>query len=331
VTLYLHGVGHFHPENEISNQFLEDLDIGTSDQWIIDRVGIRSRRTVLPLEYISETRNAEPRAAMEAALYSNADLGRRAVELAISRAGIKKSDVGMLIGGSSVMDTATPAEACNIARRLELEVPTFDVNSACTSFYVQLYLLSMMQPDQLPDYIVVVATDCLTKAVDYSDRSAAVLWGDGAAAAVISARHPARARIDGNTMASSPAGNDKIVVPRFGFFKQEGRTVQTFGIKRMARMLSDLQQQFEDPERRFNFVGHQANSRMLESVCKYCDIPAERHFSNVEWFGNTASASSASVISMEWEKWLDGDDVGVVGVGAGLTWSGYLIRFGDIS
>jgi 3-oxoacyl-[acyl-carrier-protein] synthase-3 len=69
---------------------------------------------------------------------------------------------------------------------------------------------------------------------------------------------------------------------------------------------------------------------MLESVCKFCDIPAERHFSNVEWFGNTAAASSASVVSMEWEKWRDGDDVAVVGVGSGLTWSSYLIRFGDI-
>ena len=117
MTLYLHGVGHFHPENEISNQFLEDLDIGTNDQWILDRVGIRSRRTVLPLEYIHKTKNAEPRDAMEAALYANADLGRSAVELAISRAGIEKSDVGMLIAGSSAMDTATPAEACNIARR----------------------------------------------------------------------------------------------------------------------------------------------------------------------------------------------------------------------
>ncbi len=329
MTLHLHGVGHFHPENEISNQFLEDLDIGTNDQWILDRVGIRSRRTVLPLDYIRNTKNAEPKDAMEAALYTNADLGRRAAELAISRAGIEKSDVGMLIAGSSVMDTATPAEACNIARLLELEVPAFDVNSACTSFYVQLYLLSMMQPDQLPDYVVLVAADCLTKVVDYSDRSAAVLWGDGAAAAVVSTRHLARARIVGNTVASSPAGNDKIVVPRIGFFRQEGRTVQTFGIKRMARMLESLRVQFEDPERRFNFVGHQANRRMLESVCKSCDIPDERHFSNVEWFGNTASASSASVISMEWEKWRDVDDVAVVGVGAGLTWSGYLIRFGD--
>jgi 3-oxoacyl-[acyl-carrier-protein] synthase-3 len=268
---------------------------------------------------------------MEAALYRNADLGRRAAELAISRAGIQKSQIGMLIGGSSVMDTATPAEACNIARKLGLEVPAFDVNSACTSFYVQLYLLSMMQPDQLPDYVVVVAVDSLTKSVDYTDRASAVLWGDGAAAAVVSTRHPARVRIEGNTMVSSPAGNDKIVVPRLGFFRQEGRTVQTFGIKRMARMLSDLQEQFGDPERRFNLVGHQANSRMLESVCRACDIPEERHFSNVEWFGNTASASSASVISMEWGKWRDGDDVAVVGVGAGLTWSSYLIRFGDIS
>ena len=205
MTLYLHSVGHFHPENEISNQFLEDMDIGTSDQWIIDRVGIRSRRTVLPLDYIRETRNAEPRVAMEVALYTNAELGRRAAELAISRAGIEKSDVGMLIGGTSLMDTTSPAESCNIARALELEVPSFDVNSACTSFYVQLYLLSKMQPDQLPDYILLVVVDCLTKAVDYSDRSAAVLWGDGAAAAVVSTRHPARARIDGNTLASSPA------------------------------------------------------------------------------------------------------------------------------
>ena len=77
MTVYLHGVGHFHPENEISNQFLEDLDIGTNDQWIIDRVGIRARRTVLPLDYIRETKNAEPRDAMDAALYTTGIAVRR--------------------------------------------------------------------------------------------------------------------------------------------------------------------------------------------------------------------------------------------------------------
>jgi 3-oxoacyl-[acyl-carrier-protein] synthase-3 len=305
------------------------LDIGTNDQWILDRVGIRSRRTVLPLDYIRETKNHEPRAAMEAALYSNADLGRRASEVAIARAGLEKTDIGMLISGTSLMDTTSPAEACNIGRVMELEVPAFDINSACTSLYVQIYLLSMMQPDQLPDYVLLVVSDSLTKAVDYSDRSAAVLWGDGAAAAVISTRNPSRAQVLGTTMESSPAGNDKVIVPRFGHFHQEGRTVQTFGIKRMTRLLSSMQSRFETPDRNFNFVGHQANHRMLESVCKQCNIPPERHFANVEWFGNTASAGSPSVISMEWEKWRSSDDVAVVGVGSGLTWSSYLIRFGE--
>lgn len=331
MTVFLHGLGHFHPENEITNQFLEDLDIGTDDQWIMERVGIRSRRTVMSLDYIRATRNVDPRGAMEAAEYTNAELGARAAELAISRAGIDKSDVGMVIGGTSVTDTATPAEACNISRLLELEVPSFDVISACTSFYVQLYMLSLMQPDKLPDYVLIVATDAITKTVDYSDRAAAVLWGDGAAAAVISTKHPSGARILGNTLDGSPAGNEKVVVPRMGHFRQDGRTVQVFGIKRMTRMLRSLQAEFDDPDRRFHFVGHQANRRMLESVVNQCKIPDERHHQNVEWFGNTGSASSASVISTLWEKWTDRDDVAVVGVGAGLTWSGYLLRFGETS
>jgi 3-oxoacyl-[acyl-carrier-protein] synthase-3 len=331
MTVFSHGFGHFHPGNEITNQFLEDLDIGTDEQWIMERVGIRSRRTVMPLDYIRETQNVEPRAAMDAAEYTNAQMGARAAELAISRAGIDKSQIGMVIGGTSATDTATPAEACNISRVLELEVPSFDVISACTSFYVQLYLLSLMQPDKLPDYVLLVATDAITKTVDYTDRAAAVLWGDGAAAAVVSTRHPSRARILGNTLDGSPAGNEKVVVPRLGHFRQDGRTVQVFGIKRMTRLVGNLQAEFEHPDRHFNFVGHQANRRMLDSVVNHCNIPNDRHHSNVEWFGNTGSASSASVISMLWEKWTDVDDVAVVGVGAGLAWSGYLLRFGEDS
>jgi 3-oxoacyl-[acyl-carrier-protein] synthase-3 len=68
---------------------------------------------------------------------------------------------------------------------------------------------------------------------------------------------------------------------------------------------------------------------MLESVCRLCNVPEERHHSNVEWFGNTGCASSASVVSMHWEKWDDSDDIAVIGVGSGLTWSSYLIRFGE--
>jgi len=329
VTLHLHGLGHFHPENEITNRFLEELDIGTSDEWILERVGIRSRRTALPLDYIRTTRNRDVRGAAEATLYPTAELGRRAAEIAIERAGIDRNEIGMLIAGSSAPDFASPADACNVAAALGLEVPAFDVNSACTSLLVQVHLLSLMDPARLPPFVLLVAPDSLTKTVDYTDRSAAVLWGDASAAAVVSTRVPGRAQLLGSTLASRPSAGSKVVVPRTGHFSQEGRTVQAFAIRESACCYERLRESFECDERALHFVGHQANMRMLEAICERCGIDRERHHMNVEWFGNTGAASSASVLSMQWEKWGPLDDVAVIGVGAGLTWSSYLVRFGD--
>jgi 3-oxoacyl-[acyl-carrier-protein] synthase-3 len=328
MALHLHGVGHFHPETEITNQFLEDLDIGTSNAWIMERVGIRTRRTGLPLDYIRDTRNSDPRMAAEATLYGNAETGRRAAEMAIARAGIQPEDIGMVISGSCAPDVVTPAEACTVAAALGLEVPSFDVNSACTSFHVAMNLLSMMDPDKVPRFVLSVVPEGLTRTVDYNDRSAAVLWGDGAAAAVLSTREPGRARILGNTVEGSPAGHLKVHIARQGHFHQEGRTVQMFAIKKTVRGLKLLREGFEEDGRRLHFVGHQANRLMLEKVCDLCAVPPERHQHNVEDFGNTAGAGSPSVISMRWDDWTDDDDVAVVGVGAGLTWSGFLVRFG---
>jgi 3-oxoacyl-[acyl-carrier-protein] synthase-3 len=325
--IYLHGLGHFHPENEITNRFLEELDIGTSDEWIMERVGIRSRRTTLPLDYIRETRNRDPRAALEVAEYSNPELGARAARMAVERAGIAVSDIGMVISGSSAADTASPAEACNVARELGLEVPAFDINSACTSFFTGLYTLSLMQPNRLPAFVLLVAPESLSRTVDFDDRASAVLWGDAGAAAVLSTQVPARAQIVENTMASSPGGADKIVVPRLGHFRQEGRVVQMFAIKKTSELLDRLRAEHEDPERPFHFVGHQANKLMLERVCQRSGIVRERHHYNVDWYGNTAGAGAASVLSMRWEKWEPGDDVAVVGVGSGLSWASYLVRF----
>jgi 3-oxoacyl-[acyl-carrier-protein] synthase-3 len=327
VSLHLHGLGHFNPENEITNAFLEELDIGTNDEWILERVGIRSRRTTLPLDYIRQTHNRDPRAALEATLYTHADTGRRAAEMAIARAGIDKSAIGMVIAGSSAMDTATPAEACNVARALELEVPALDVNSACTSFFANLFMLSLMDPAKLPEFVLVVVPEAVTRTVDYDDRSSAVLWGDGAVAAVLSTRVPGRAEILDSTLQSSPAGADKVVVPRVGHFRQHGRAVQMFAIRKTIEQLGRLRDAYAEGTRRFHFVGHQANLRMLDAVRRECEIPEDRHHSNVEWYGNTAGAAAPSVVSMRWDEWRADDDVAVVGVGAGLTWSSYLMRF----
>lgn len=329
MSLFLHGLGHFHPANEIDNRFLEDLDIGTDDEWILERVGIRSRRTALDLDYIRRTRNRDPRGAAEAASLTHAETGRAAAELAIRRAGIAASDIGMVIAGSSVPDTATPAEACNVAAALGIEAPAFDVNSACTSFFANLYVLSLMRPEALPDFVLLVVPEAVTRVVDYDDRASAVLWGDGTAAAVLSTRVAGRAEVLSSSLASSPDGAAKVVVPRTGHFRQQGRAVQSFAIRRTAELLGALRREHECEARRLHFVGHQANRLMLDAVCRDAGLAPDRHHSNVEEYGNTAGAGAPSVLSQRWDEWTAADDVAVVGVGAGLTWSSYLLRFGE--
>jgi len=328
MSFFLHGLGHFHPENIITNKFLEELDIGTDEQWILERVGIHSRRTVLSLDYIKKTQNLDPRGATEASMYTHATTGKKAADLALDRSGLPKESIGMVIAGSSRPGFSSPADACTIARALDLEVPSIDVNSACTSMWAALYMISMMQPEKLPEYILLVTPESLTTTVDYSDRSASVLWGDCTTAAVLSTRVPSNMSILNNTFESNPAGYDKVVVPLFGHFYQEGRTVQMFAIKKTVRCLRSIQKVFPSSGYRLHFIGHQANLRMLETVCNSCGIEKERHHTNVEHYGNTGAAGAPSVVSMNWDSWSDHDQIAVVGVGSGLSWSSYILQFG---
>lgn len=328
--LYLHGVGHFHPTAEISNGFLEELDIGTDDEWILERTGIRSRRTVLDLEYIRTTRNHDVRAAGEACEMSNAELMTRAARMALRRAGIDASQIGLVIGGGSVPDFVTPAESCQAAEALDITAPCLDLRSACTSFGAALYALSLMDNQRTPEWILLTMAETVTRSVNYNDRSSAVLWGDGAVAAVLSTRAVSPVTVQSCTLASNPRGHDKVIVPWAGHFAQEGATVQSFAIKQTVRLLRGLQTECADPQR-LHFIGHQANGLMLENVCARCEIPAERHHSNVSDFGNTATAGSPSVLSADWDRFSAGDQVALVGVGAGLSWATALLTFKDPS
>ncbi|MAE94610.1 MAG: 3-oxoacyl-ACP synthase [Deltaproteobacteria bacterium] len=328
MSLHVHGFGHFHPENEITNSFLEGLDIGTNDEWIVERGGIRSRRTVLPLDYIRETKNRDPLEAIEAAETSNYDMGVRAARLAIDRAGIDASQIGMVLSGSSAPDVVCPAEAGFVAKGLGIEAPVMDVNSACTSFMAQLFFIAGMRPEVLPDYVLVVASESLTKVTDFSDRAAAVLFGDASAAAVVSPRIPGRARLLGAEIDSNPGAAEKVLIPRTGYFGQDGRAVQMFAIKKTRDGYEKLREGYGEEDRNLHLVGHQANLRVLEQVCQRCQIPPELHHANVELHGNTGSASCPSVVSMDWEKFGPRDDAAMVAVGGGLTWSRALLRFG---
>ena len=318
--MYIHGAGHFHPENIIDNAFLEGLDIGVDSAWILQRVGIHQRRTVLPLDYIRTARNRDPRAAREAALYSNADTATRAARLALYRAGLQARDIGMVISGSSAPQVVSPAEACPIAMQLGIEAAAFDINSACSSFVVQLATLNMMKEESLPDFILVVNPESLTSTVDYTDRTNAVLMGDSAAAVVLSTRVPARMRLMSASIKSQPSGWDKVVIPAAGYLRQEGSAVQRFAIKRTVETLSSPAVRTQDDN--FYFIGHQANLTMLQAVCAAVPVKPDRHLFNVDQFGNCGSAGAPSVLSQNWETLNETCQIRMAVVGAGLTWGG---------
>jgi len=325
MTLYLHGLGHFHPENIITNRFLESLDIGTSEEWILDRVGIRTRRTVLPLDYIAATKNRDPRAAFEASLYSNARTGSAAARMALQRANLSPSDIGLVVSGNSTPGHVSPAEAAVIAAEMGIDAPCFDLNSACTTFGVQIHFLRSMRPEALPKFTLVVNPENVTRSIDFSDRSSAVLFGDASTAAVVSARESSRLRIVSSEIRSEPSSWEKIVIPRMGFFHQDGHAVQGFAIRKTTDMLRCLQSSYAGNGNRFLFVGHQANLGMLATVCERAGISSGCHWHNVAEYGNTACAGAPSVLSQHWEDFLDGDRIGIALVGAGLTWANIML------
>jgi 3-oxoacyl-[acyl-carrier-protein] synthase III len=324
--LYLHGIGHFHPENEISNQFLLNLDIGIDAEWILERVGVRSRRTVLSLDYIRETRNADPRAAAEASGYTNGQTGALASRMALQRARIEPEQIGLVVAGGCSPQWLIPAEACAIAAELGIRAPAFDINSACSSFIAQLTVLDRMG-SSLPDFVLVVTPENNTRTVDYRDRRHAVLWGDGSAAAVLSARVPSSCAIRSTELTSDPALWDRITIRPGCSFGQDGHAVRTFAARRMAATLSKVRAAggLEDEY----FIGHQANLRVLEWVCRRMNVPASRHLYNIDRFGNCGAAGASSVISQNWESFRRGDTAAICVVGSGVTWGGLYLRFGE--
>jgi 3-oxoacyl-[acyl-carrier-protein] synthase-3 len=321
--LYLHSLGHFYPENVVDNRFLEELDIGTSDEWILERVGVRERRTVLPLDYIRTTRNADVRAGQEAALYSNVETAKRAATVALERAGLKAKDIGMVVAGGCCPEMQIPSEACRVAAALEIEAPAFDINSACSSFGAQLHLLGSMQG--LPPYVLVVNPENTTRVVNYADRASCVLWGDGTSAAIVSREAPARVRVVQTTLASSPAGCALVTIPRFGHFAQEGSQVQRFAIKTtqacLEAMLPAARARAAEAGGTVRFVAHQANLLVLESVARRAGLAEGEHWFNVVDRGNTGAAGAPGVLSQHWGELAKGDVVILAVVGSGLTWA----------
>jgi 3-oxoacyl-[acyl-carrier-protein] synthase-3 len=163
----------------------------------------------------------------------------------------------------------------------------------------------------------------MTRTVDYSDPGTAVLWGDSTSAAIVSTRVPSRTRIVSSTVTSEPAGWNKVTIRAGSHFRQDGAAVQAFAVRKTLETIARLRR--SSPGIRDIFIGHQANRRMLDSVCRRAGVPDSQHLFNVDRFGNGGAAGAPSVLSQNWDEVTEGTILMAL-VGSGLTWGGMLIQ-----
>jgi 3-oxoacyl-[acyl-carrier-protein] synthase-3 len=185
-----------------------------------------------------------------------------------------------------------------------------------------------MMTDRLPPFVLTVQPEGVTRAIDFSDRSAAVLFGDACTATVVSASVKARVALVESNSGTNAAVWEKVKIPFASHFIQDGHAVQGFAIRRMTESLLGLMAGIPETGR-FRFIGHQANLGALRTVCERAGVGEDQHWHNVSDFGNTGSSGAPAVLSAHWDELRSGDRVAICLVGAGLTWANLLLTVED--
>jgi 3-oxoacyl-[acyl-carrier-protein] synthase-3 len=328
MTLSILGMGHALPGNEVTNAFLhEKVGLEKALDWVDSRLGIDRRFSVLSTDYILETKNRKPAQAISHARGNGMTpvmLGVAAARLACERAGIRPERIGWVIANDDTPFETIPPTAVQIARELGVQGgPHCDINSACSSFARHLQALADMREAALPDYVLAVQTGAYTVRTDYAPHSVdGYIWGDGAAAQVLSARHPGRLAARPIVFDSDPRGANEIIIDSVGHFSQNGGKVRAFSVRRTCDILEEIASALSSPLDDVWTVTHQANAVMQDSVVEHLHLPPERHLSNVRQQGNIAAAGCPSVISQNWDRFQRGDRIAYAVVGAGLAWGG---------
>jgi 3-oxoacyl-[acyl-carrier-protein] synthase-3 len=256
------------------------------------------------------------RAADEASQFTNADTAERAIAMAFQRAKLSAKDIGLVISGSSTPRHLVPPEACIVAERLGLEVPAFDINGACNSFLTQASMLAAMGENAPVDYYLIVQAENMTRHVSYNDRATACLMGDCTTAVIVSTRIPAKMQVRDISLGCAPSLWREAVIPVSSHFFQNGRVVKTYAV---GKMLESVERHADRES--MSYVFHQANYRLLQEVVATARIAPERHYCNVDRYGNCASAGSTSVLSENWDHFHSQDmRVNLAVIGGGLSW-----------
>lgn len=319
------GVGMAVPSRVLTNKELEAI-VDTSDEWILQRTGIRERRVAGPDETAST-------------------LAILAAKEALSRSDVRAEDLDIIVVGTVTGDMPFPSTSCLVQAGIgAVNAGAMDVGAACAGFIYSLCVASSLIESGQSRSALVVGVDMLTKFVDWTDRSTCVLFGDGAGAVVVRATESGDRGVLKTVMLADGTGARHIEYPVGGSkypasgdqgarakgLTMNGSEVYRFAVTAMGdaccRVLDEAGYSAEDVDL---FVPHQANLRIIQSAQKRLGIPDERVFVNVDRFGNT-SGGSIPIGLYEAEqsgRLKPGDLVLTVGFGAGLVWGANLIRW----
>jgi 3-oxoacyl-[acyl-carrier-protein] synthase-3 len=305
------GLGDYQPANVVTNADLA-ARMDTSDEWIRSRVGIASRRVANPDETV-------------------ADMAVAAGGKALAASGLAPTDIDLVIVATCTMPTPIPSAAGQVAARLGIAAPgAYDLNAACAGFCYGLSAASSAVTSGQATNVLVVGAEKLTDWIDPGDRSTAIIFADGAGAAVVG---PARTadEVGVGPVAWGSAGEsaELISIPsRTGFLGQEGQAVFRWATTALAPVaLEACTRAGIAPTDLAAFIPHQANLRIVEAIARKLGAPGVRVADDIVEAGNTSSASIPLALARMAARGeiRSGDPVLLLGFGAGLTYAGQVV------
>ena len=319
------GVGAYAPQRVLTNAELEKM-VETSDEWIVQRTGIRERRIAAENEATS-------------------DLALRAAQQAMERAGVEPREIDFIVVGTTTGDMAFPTTANLVQHRLGCRnAGSVDLYAACAG---SVYSLSVgAQYVQTGKYrtVLCVGAECLSRITDYTDRGTCILLADAAGAAVLRAVEGESGIIDTDLYSDGrywellyqPGGGSRnpatheTVERRMHYAKMKGNEVFKVAVRMFGeaaeRILTRNGFTAEDLDL---FIPHQANLRIIEAAVKRLKVPMEKVVINVDRYGNTGAASVYVAMEEAWsaKRLNTGDLVLLAAFGGGFTWGAALVRW----
>ena len=315
------------PPRLLTNADLEKM-VETTDEWILQRTGIRERHIVDPG-------------------VATSDLGREAAIKAIENAGLSPADIGFIVVGTVTPDMMFPSTACIIQQKIGAQHAWgFDLSAACSAFTYSLTTASQMVASGAHEHALVVGADVMSSIIDYQDRSTCVLFGDGAGAVVVSPAKPGEPAIIDFEHEIDGAGGPALCMPAGGslkpsshetvdqwlhYVKQEGQAVFRFAVRKTEEISRRILERNGLTAADIDlFVSHQANRRIIMSATEKLGVDPAKVVINIERFGNTTAATiplalNDAIASGRLKK---GQLVLLASVGAGFTVGAVLLRWG---